>query len=170
MEYPWQIKETMDLVSPKLVEILNRRASDWLSNKKFYQFVEKQSVGDIREYKSYEDSIMSNLSYYASQFKRNRYDPNSNYKLASKLIIACPWFRQLRHKDSSNKVFSFVTYLNESNKGTKIHSQKTGGQTVIVPWQKGKTVFFAPGDNTWHSWSSNNNWRVTLISFVTYSS
>lgn len=170
MEYIWPVIERFNIVSDALLTALNSRADDWFNSRKFYQIVTKQSVEDIPEYKEYKDNVMSNLNTFSKIFPNSRYNSNSNYVLNSSLVIACPWFRQVRHVDSSDKAFSLVTYCNDNNQGTKIHSDKRKGTTQIVPWVKGKTIVFAPGPSTWHSWSSNSNWRVTLISFVTYSS
>ena len=170
MIYPWPVLERSDLVSKDLLDQLNSRANQWLSTRKFHQLVHRQSVEDIPAYQDYKALVLSSLKEFASLLPTDRYSPKQNYELKSSLIVASPWYRQIRHLDSIIKAFSLVTYCNDNNQGTKIHSSKWGGDTAIVPWQAGKTIVFAPNDRSWHSWSSNYNWRVTLISFVVYSS
>lgn len=62
------------------------------------------------------------------------------------------------HVDISVKLFSMIIYLSDDpavhDAGTDIYDDSPEHKNVAtVPYEKGKAMFFIPGENTWHGFS-----------------
>lgn len=161
--YPWPWLKTNELLTTDTVEYLNGLAAAKIQDRRFYQFRFRQELTNDPMLEQYHSSLKDAVPLFHKLLPTHRHA--DTFKCNTHLAVCAPWTFYPKHLDSSNKIFSIVSYIGEPNLGTQLHLDNA---TVTVPWEQGSTVVFAPNDSTsWHSWKSRGSWRVTLISFIT---
>ncbi len=79
------------------------------------------------------------------------------------LIVTEPNAQYSTHTDSDNKLLSCVLYVSQENIGTMLYSSSDKDNSFEVEWKPNRLFVFSRTDDSWHSWSSNNNNRATLV-------
>lgn len=67
------------------------------------------------------------------------------------------------HVDHIEKMLSVVVYLHPDNSFGTILFTHPDGNGIMTEWKENRAMAFSRENNTWHSYKSNNEKRVTLL-------
>ena len=67
------------------------------------------------------------------------------------------------HCDASNKLVSIITHVSNEGVGTHLYDERQN-LSCTLPWKPNSSFLFTNSHNSFHSFSSDVNYRVTLTS------
>ena len=72
------------------------------------------------------------------------------------------------HCDDETKIWTFVTYIGPNKStGTYVMTDMNENNKIEIPWMPGRCLVFAGNTGeTWHSYTSSNDWRATITAYM----
>jgi hypothetical protein len=168
---PWPHIITQDYISEEFLQSLIKYSKDKTDNFEVGRFLfeEYNFPQELNEqYAIYKETILNEFNRLKNVFPKHRvFNSNINTRLRTTLCIIPENYTHEIHDERIDKIMSFVTYIAPTQGiGTHIYNtDKSYNKTI--EWKVGSTLVFCGfKEETWHSFESGSNYRVTLNSFI----